>query len=148
MIALPEQLPAAGRQRMLDTGVTFDGRVRVWLICEVRADAEALGAKLHEMGLPQTPVRRLRPEGRWKYAINTNVPPVPVRQMGMTGTAKVPLMYRKCPIVLETDKESDLNRFFKWLHGKNPNHKAPAPKDRMSLNQLADDGEIDTIDAG
>jgi len=146
MVAYASQ--QANLLRPMDTGAIFDGRVRIWVLTDDPQEADACGAKFHELGLPRELVLRLRPLTRPLPAINTEVsmPEAVRKKLGVPAGAKAhpPLRWRGRVLLLETDRESDLERFYKFLHSKNPNvPKADKPK---SLSQLADEGVIETIE--
>jgi len=137
--------PQTEQMRPMDTGAVFDGRVHVWLFTDDPLEAAACGRKLRELGLPRRMQLIRTPSVRGVFAIN---PHAELRRDPRTGRW-VPgfLRYRQYPMVLETDDQSDLMRFYKWLHAKNPNV-APPETTQGLLPQLADEGKIDTIEAG
>ena len=130
--------------RPRDTGAIFDGRVRIWLLTDDPLLAAHCGAKLHELGLPREMRLIQRPRVRGMMAVNPHVPPHWEPKL----KANVPefLRYAGAIMVLETEDMMDLSRFYNWLHAKNPN--VPKQEGPKSLNQLANEGEIETIDAG
>lgn len=142
MVAYAQQ--TAGQLRPMDTGVVFNGNVRVWLMCDDEMEAAACGATLNKLGLPRQMQLVQSPKVKGMFAVNPEVPPQYVPKFGR----KVPtfLRYKQYPIILETADHMDLMRFYKWLHAKNPN--TPKPAGPPSLKELADDGIIETIDAG
>jgi hypothetical protein len=142
MVAYAEQTETV---RPIDTGATFNGNVRVWLFTNDPAEARACGAKLHELGLPLDLRLIQMPRVTGAFAINPNCRP----HWDRRARRMVPefLKYRQSPIILETKDSMDLQRFYKWLHAKNPNV-TPAQPARPSLKDLADAGELDSFDAG
>ncbi len=131
--------------RPMDTGVMFDGRVRIWLFTDDPQAASACGRKLEELGLPRT-LRLIRTSSVCGcFAINPNVEP----RWNPQQRCRVPefLRYRQWPILLETQETMDIQRFYNWLHANNPN--VPPPKQGPPpLTELADAGEIESFDAG
>ena len=135
---------AAGQPRPMDTGAVFNGDVRIWLMTNDPITADQCGKKLHELGLPRE-IRLIHgPRVMGMFALNPHVPP----RWDAKWRIHVPqlLTFANCPIILETRDKMNLMRFYKFLHSKNPN--TPKPKNPSSLTELADAGEIETIDAG
>jgi hypothetical protein len=140
MVAYAE--PQTGMLRPRDTGVIFNGSVRVWLLTDDPLEAGQCGAKLHELGLPRQTQLIQMPTTRGMMAVNPLVAPHWDATLKMT----VPefLRWRGRILVLESEDRMDLMRFFKWLHGKNPT--VPKQDRPKSLKQRADEGEIETLD--
>lgn len=136
--------PQAQQMRPMDTGVIFNGSVRVWLMTDDPFEASQCGARLHELGLPRQMRLIQAPAVKGLFAVNPESPKVWSQKLGR----EVPqfLKYKNSPMILETTDPMDLMRFYKWLHQKNP--KVAKPKKPVSLNGLAEAGEIETIDAG
>ncbi len=132
------------QMRPMDTGAIFNGKVRVWLFTDDPLEAAACGKKLHELGLPRQVQLIQRPSVRGMFALNPLAEPTWNPKL----RTNVPqfLRWRGRPMILETEDRMDLQRFYNWLHAKNPN--VPKPKGPPSLADLADAGEIESIDAG
>ena len=140
MIALPGKQKVQGRFPY-DTGCVFKG-VRVRLECDSPATASQLGKRLASKGLQYQPPSRLMREVRGvRVTYGRN------RATGQIVYCCWPTQASGNVVVLETGDPMLNEPFLRWLREKFP---PPADKkpENMSLNELADAGEIEVIDCG
>lgn len=163
MIAFPHQIVAQGQRVPRDTGCVFPfgsgGRdVRVRLLTDDPEKAEACGAMLKEWGLPYLPEVLRMPRVQATFAMDLLAKPErmvtlpagdPRRQM-FAGHAEVPrwIKFGGDLLMLETLEKADVLAFARWFDVKArraAHYKQAKPP---SLTELADAGEIETIEAG
>ena len=134
--------PAQTNRYPYDTGCSFHG-VRVRLECEHPSTAAALGERLAQKGLAhETPSRLMTERLVGKRVI--------LGQDMATGQQVYccwPTQASGNVVVLETADSMMNQPFLRWLREVYP--KPPAkPREAMSMNELADAGEIEVIDCG
>jgi len=172
MIAIPSHLARMQKPRVTgrDTGCVFPhgvhGDVRVRLLTDDPEKAAACGARLHEWGLPLVRELIALPRRLCVAALNLEARPVVYAKylkIMHEGTAKDevrgrmdrgevsgprPIAFGYDIVMLDTVEREDVRRFARWYDEKARGAvaaKAPKP---ASLSDLADAGEIETIDAG
>ncbi len=149
MIALPSQIAQQHTpQRVpVDTECVFPhaktGDVRVYLMTDNPAKAATLGARLQGFGLPC--VRQFIKPPRIEGAVVFN--PWAPKVKGPDGNMMFrPIRFGDDMMILSSTDPEDVVRFAKWLTDKNAEARRHKPKKPASLTDLADAGEIETIE--
>ncbi len=147
MIALPSQIAQQHMpQRVpVDTECVFPhaktGDVRVYLMTDNPAKAASLGQRLQGFGLPRIRQFIKSPHVEGAVVFNPWAPKV----KGPDGRMMFrPIRFGEDMMILSSKDPEDVVRFARWLTDKNAEHKSKGP---VSLKQLADEGEIETIEA-
>ncbi len=148
MIALPFQ-SVAPRIIPLDTGCVFpfgaNGRdVRIRLLTADPAKAAACGEALRKWGLPYMPEIVAMPRVRGLVALDLAARGVYYPELGREGPRKI--FFGGDAVVLETLDAENIPRFARWYDEKARAAVRAKDSKPKSLTDLADAGEIETID--
>lgn len=142
MVGYAQPKPQTQNKYPFDTGCRFNG-VKVRLECSSRDAAEKLGRSLAAKGLPhEEPDRLIQHRLAGKRVVLGR------EEGGDLVYLCWPTQASGNIVVLETADTMIVEPFVRWLRSVYPKPEAPKAGPVTTLNQLADAGEIDVINAG